>query len=73
MMFGRRSGKTQALIKMQEAMGFDYYFDFDDIMHTKEIREQILATTGKKNCKINWCVSLDLYLQHKKLMKENRK
>ena len=64
-MFGRISGKTQALMKMQESMSFDYCFDFDDIKHEKEIREQLLATESKI-CKINWCVSLDLYLQHKK-------
>ena len=72
MMLGIASGKTQKLIKMQESMDIDYYFDFDDIVHTKEIREQILATTGKKNCKIIWCVSLNLFLQHKKLIKENK-
>ncbi len=71
-MFGRRSGKTQALIKMSEAIGFTHYFDFEDIEHSKEIREQLLATEGK-NCKINWCVSLDLYLQHKELMKKENK
>ena len=63
MMFGRIGGKTQAMIKMQEAMGFDYYFDFGDIEHSKEIREQLLATENKI-AKISWCVSLELYLKH---------
>jgi len=67
----RIGGKTQALIKMTEAMGFDYYFDFGDIEHSKEIREQLLVTE-EKICKIIWCGSLNLYLHHKNLLKENR-
>ena len=57
----RIGGKTQALIKMQEAMGIDYYFDFGDLEHEKEIREQLLAETGKV-CKINWCVGFNYFL-----------
>lgn len=71
-MYGRISGKTQKTIEMAEAMGFDYYFDFGDIEHSKEIREQLLAIE-RKVCKINWCVTLKSFLHYKKLMKENRK
>lgn len=44
-------------MKKLEAMGFVYYFDFDDIEHKKEINEQLLAQKEKK-CNIIWSVSL---------------
>lgn len=70
--YGRCGGKTKALIEAVETMDIDFNLDIEDIEHSKEIREQLLATEGK-NCKINWCVSLDLYLQHKELMKKENK
>ena len=50
---------------MTEAEGVDYYFDINDMEHYNEIREQLLAETGKV-CKINWCAGFNYFLQLKK-------
>lgn len=63
--YGRCGGKTKALIEAVETMDIDFNLDIEDIEHSKEIREQLLATEGK-NCKINWCVNFNGYLKYKK-------
>lgn len=61
-MFGRRSGKTKALVEKSEEEGVEFYFDIKDMEHCEEIREQLWAVTGKKDCKISWCSNLDVLL-----------
>lgn len=63
--YGRCGGKTKALIEAVETMDIDFNLDIEDIEHSKEIREQLLATTGRI-CKINWWVNFNGYLKYKK-------
>lgn len=45
-------------------MEFD--FDIKDMEHCEEIREQLWAETGERNCKINWWSDIDLFLRWQK-------
>ena len=62
--FIRCSGKTQELIEMAEKIGYDFAFDIEDLKHSQEIHEQLLAEKGKQ-CRINWVSNLGYYLWYK--------
>lgn len=66
-MFGRRSGKTKELIEKLEEEGVEFYFDIKDMEHCEEIREQLWAVTGKRDCKISWCNNYELFLRFKSI------
>ena len=40
-------GKTQELIEKAEKIGYDFAFDIEDLKHSQEIHEQLLAEKGK--------------------------
>ena len=65
---GVRTGKTKAILDTLDKEGVEFHFSIDDLEHEREIRQQIIAMTGR-NCKISWWVDFDRFLKYKQSLK----
>lgn len=58
---GIRTGKTKTLLHILDNENVEFHFSIDDFEHEREIRQQIIAMTGR-NCKISWWIGFDRFL-----------